>query len=103
VEEQQSDPTPSPSAFRELAVLVAELAAVLLLMQVCALVPVVASVLVSPWLGMVLAAGAFWVWGRLGPRGFPGQLPGCLCICGFGAILGSFIACLVLGVRGIFG
>jgi hypothetical protein len=98
----QPDPAPPPAAFRELALFLAKLAAVLLLAAVCTQVPLVVSVLVSPWLGVLLAAGAFWVWGRLGPRPYPGLLPGCLCLWGFAAILGSFIACLILAVRELF-
>jgi hypothetical protein len=78
----------------------AELGLVLLLAAACVLIPLAVAVLVSPSLGLALAVGSFWVWGRLGPRPFPGLLPGLLSLLGCAAILGSSIGCLVLAVRG---
>jgi hypothetical protein len=97
--EPHRDPARPQSARYELLVFATRPAAFLLLIAACTLSPGVASALVSPWLGVLLAAGAFWVWGRLGPRPCPGLLPGCLCLWGFAAILASFLACLALGVR----
>jgi hypothetical protein len=77
----------------------ADLGLVILLAAACVLTPGAAAVLVSPWLGVALAIGSFWVWRRLGPRPFPGLLPGCLCLCGVQAILGSFLACLLLAIQ----
>ena len=98
--EPSRDPPP-PTAARGVAGCLVELAAVILLALACALVPVVAAALLSPWVGVAVAAGALWVWARLGPRPYPGFLPGCLCMSGFSAILGSLVACLGLAVRGL--
>lgn len=76
------------------------LVAVLSLMAACALAPLAAVVLSSPWLGVVGATASFWVWGRFGPRPMPGFLAGLLCLWGFSAILGAFVVCAVLAVRG---
>jgi hypothetical protein len=100
--EQQEDTAPPQSALGEVVGVLAELAAVLLLLGGCALLPWFVAGLVSPWLGMLVAAGTLWVWVRFGPRPFPGFLPGSLSVCGFVAILGSLIGCLVLAVRGLF-
>jgi hypothetical protein len=89
------------SEARELACFLGELGLVFLLGAACVLAPLVAALTVSPWLGMALAAGSFGVWGRFGPRPCPGLLPGCLCLWGFAAILGSFVACSVVAVRGL--
>jgi hypothetical protein len=98
------EPSPDPpaeSAAREVAGCLVELAAVVLLALACALGPMVAAVLLSPWVGAAVAAGALGAWAWLGPRPYPGFLPGCLCLSGFAAILGSLLACLGLAVRGL--
>lgn len=91
-----------PSAARELAFFFAQMVLVFLLAAACVFAPLVVMVVTSPWLGVAVAIGACWVWGRFGPRPFPGLLSGCLCLWGFAAILGSFIVCLMRAVRGLF-
>lgn len=76
---------------------------VALLAAGCVMVPVAVAVLVSPWLGLLLSVGSFWVWARLGPRPFPGFLPGIICLWGFAAITGTFIGCAALAVRSLMG
>ena len=65
----------------------------------CVLAPIAVAILIHPWVGVPVAFGSFWVWGRFGPRPFPGFLPGVLCLWGFAAILGSLVACVSLAVR----
>lgn len=91
-----------PSACWEAARFLASLSTILVLMAACAVAPLVVAVVVSPWLGLLVAAGGFWVWGRFGPRPCPGLLPGLLCLWGVAAILGAMIACAVLVVRTAF-
>ena len=94
-------PEPEPSPARELASFVGRLALVGLLAAGCSLAPFAAAIFIRPWLGMVMAVGAFYVWGRFGPRPFPGLLPGLLCLGGHAAILGSFLWCAILAVRSL--
>jgi hypothetical protein len=81
--------------------LLMKLGAVSLLVAACAAAPVAAATLVSPWVGVLLAAGGFWLWTHLGPRPCPGYLSGLLCIWGSVIILGTFAACLILALESL--
>ncbi|MEX2121622.1 MAG: hypothetical protein WD847_18690 [Pirellulales bacterium] len=94
-------PTPSElSEFLHLVRFFVLLLIALILLAACALLPIVVAEKASPWLGLVMAAGGFWVWSRFGPRPGPGLVPGALCVSGFAAIVVSFVTCAVLAVRG---
>jgi hypothetical protein len=89
----------APMTMCEWFLFVVKLGCVGLLATGCALAPLVAAVVVSPWIGVVVAFGSFWIWARVGPPPCPGFLSGILCTWGHGAILGSLVACAALAVR----
>jgi hypothetical protein len=92
---------PGEPASGEVGPLLARLALVVLLAAACVALPLTAAALVSPWVGVTVAFPAFRVWRNLGPPPAPGFLSGILCLCGFAAILGALLACLVLGMRSL--
>ena len=92
-------PEPEPSTARESAEILVGLLLVALLAGVCVLTPIATAALLNPWVGVPVAVGSFWVWSRFGPPPMPGFLSGTLCLWGHGAIFGSLVACVVLGVR----
>jgi hypothetical protein len=82
-----------------LAEFVGGLLLVALLASGCVLAPFAAAILTRRvWVGVPVALGSFWVWGRFGPRPMPGFLNGILCLCGYAALLGSLIGWVVLAV-----
>lgn len=95
----QSRPPPDASPAREVARLVAGLAATGFLLAACIVIPIVVAVAVNPWIGMLAGIGSFLAWSRFGPRPMPGFLSGALCLWGFAAIAGSFVSCGVVAVR----
>jgi len=64
--------------------------------------PAVVSRWAGPWVGAVAALAAAALWMRFGPSPMPGLLGGLLSICGCLAILGSFIVCVIRGIRDLF-
>jgi hypothetical protein len=92
---------PEPPTQHELAREVALFVLAVLLAHACAIIPIVVSLLINPWLGPVVAVGAFWVWDRFGPPPMPGFLSGIVCLWGYGAVLGSLAVCLTLVVRSL--
>ncbi|WP_088253816.1 hypothetical protein [Fimbriiglobus ruber] len=78
------------------------LSLIFLFIVACALASVSASILVSPWLGVVVSIGSFWVWAKLGPPPMPGFLNGLLCIWGFAALSATFLFCVALVLRRLF-
>lgn len=72
----------------------------LLFLMACAAAPLIAANLVSPWLGLIVATGSFWVWLRFGPPPMPGFLSGIVCTSGVFAIIGSFVICVILLIGG---
>jgi hypothetical protein len=97
-----SDPQSQPSAPSRptVGLDVARCLTVVMLLAACLLAPAVVSVAVNPWAGMLVSLGGLWAWARFGPRPMPGFLPGLVCLWGFAAIVGAFIACGVIAVRG---
>lgn len=87
------------SVDREVIGLIGKSALVVVVACACTLVPVFAANVLSPWAGVPVAVGSFWVWSRLGPPPSPGFLNGVLCLWGYAAILGSMIACIARAVR----
>jgi len=54
---------------------------------------------VSPWLGVVVWVGAFFVWRKLAPRPYRVLLHGCVTLGGFVFILAGFVDSTVVLVR----
>lgn len=90
---------PEPSDARELTEFLGKLTLSVILASACVAAPAATALWLRPWVGILVAIGAFWVWGRFGPPPMPGFLSGTLCLSGYAAILGSLILCIALAVR----
>ena len=97
VETPAGPPTPPPEA-RESLIDFALLAAFFVFPILCVAAAGTAAARVSPWIGVVIAAGGLWSWRRFGPQPSPGFVAGLVCIWGWMAILGVLLACLARAV-----